>query len=124
MIQFYIKKLNPSIFENVSHIEVYLDGDHGKGSYLFIAILLFRYSNDKEIYRLEIKLGEINEEKDNIDYIEQLIRKILSSFTEMKINKEEDTFMLINTNNVVTYCNERTESSICFQLYIIGNTKG
>ena len=46
-------------------------GGHWKNSYLFIAILLFRYHDkNKDTFRLELKLGEINEVKDAIEHVQ------------------------------------------------------
>ena len=65
LLEFYAQKLSKDVFKDVSSIEICLGGDHGKSTYLFVAILLFRYKNNmKESYWLELKIGEINEPKD------------------------------------------------------------
>ena len=70
---FYFKKLEVSLLVNVEKIEVCLGGDHGKGSYIYLAIVIIRYNDGKVVYRLELKLGEINEEKDKIEFIQELL---------------------------------------------------
>ena len=105
---------------------MYLGGDHGKGSYLFLVIVLIRYNNKSDPYRLEIKISEINEDKDNIDYIEQLIKKISSELDQIKINKEGDCYMSSNDLHEVNFSKEHSTSGQCYwmKFYIICDIKG
>ena len=64
-LQLCMKKLDNSALKEVYHFEVCLRGDNGKGCCMFMAILLIRNANElKELHRIELKLGGINEEKD------------------------------------------------------------
>ena len=75
---------------------MYLGGDHGKGSCLFLAIVLTRCNSKSDPCRLEIKIGETNEDEDNVDCIEQLTKKISYGLDQMKINKEGDCYMSLD----------------------------
>ena len=72
-------------------------GDHGKATYVFVATLIFHYNDiRRETYRLEIKLGEINHEKDKMEYVEQLIRKINYGSENMNVSEEGDACMRLD----------------------------
>ena len=72
-------------------------GDHGKNSYLFIAILLFRCDNKKkETFRLELKLGEINKVKDAIEHVQQSLIKLSHGFNNTKIDNDGDVRMTLD----------------------------
>ena len=43
MLQFYVKEFEDQTLSNVNSIEICLGGDHGKGSCLFLGIILIRY---------------------------------------------------------------------------------
>ena len=43
---------------DVSYTEVSLGGDHGKNSYMLLAIVLIRHADDRELHMLEIKIGK------------------------------------------------------------------
>ena len=78
LLNFCIQKLERTIFNDIDCIEVCIGGDHGKNTCMFLAILLFRHkSTGKETCRLELKLGEINEDKDCLEYIEQLLKTLV-----------------------------------------------
>ena len=57
------------MYNDMSHTEVSLWGDHGNKSCMFLAIALIRHANNREPHRLGIKIGETNEEMDNIDFL-------------------------------------------------------
>ena len=81
LLNFCIQKLERTIFNDIDCIEVRMGRDHGKNACIFLAILLFRCkSTSKETHRLELKLGEINEDKDRLECIEQLFKKISYGF--------------------------------------------
>ena len=124
LIRFYLKRIDASILENIQHIEVCLGGDHGKNTFIYMAILLFRYTTEKETYRLEIKLGEINEEKDKIEFIEQLMSKISSSLGELNINPRGDFYMSISNLDSITFSSEKLNSDyILMKFFLIGDLK-
>ena len=73
MLAFYAKRLGSGLFlDNVSHAEVSLGGNHRKNSYLFLA----RHKDNNDAHRLEINVGEKNEEKDKI-FFKEIMKKIM-----------------------------------------------
>ena len=102
-----------------------LGGDHEKGTYLFMVILLIRYkSNNKKLHRLELKIGEINEEKDKIEYLEELIKKVSPGLRIININKKGDCYVNISQLKDVTYNSTALENAILIKFYLTGDTKG
>lgn len=126
MMQFCMKKLNNSILQNALSVEACLGIDNGKGSYSFLATILMHHDNNSDPYRLEIKIGEINEEKDNVDCVEQLISKISYGLDQMKINEEEDCSMSLENLHQVTFLKENsTSGKHCrMKFHEIDNIKG
>ena len=86
MARFQFRKMDKQNLCNANSIEICLGGDHGKESYIFMAIILIRYKNNKEPHRIEVKIGEINDEKDKIEYLTELLKKINIGLTEMNID--------------------------------------
>ena len=75
VLEHEFKKLDDAALNDVEVIEICLGGDHGKGAYVFMEICIIRRKNiAKEPHRIEIKLGEIEEPKDSLDYIKELLK--------------------------------------------------
>ena len=80
---------------------------------------------------MEIKLGEINEDKDHIEHAEQLLNKVSYRFYTMNIDQDGNTCMTIdqflndtfssNENNSMLIPNNETDLMIFF---LIGDIKG
>ena len=127
-----MKKIDPSIMDGIKWIEVCIGGDHGKNSYLFIAILLFRYyDKNKETFRLELKLGEINEVKDRIEHVQQLLIKLSHGFNNMKIDNNGDAHVTLDEFNNATFSSGNdnnqslaTNTLFLLKFYLIGDIKG
>ena len=104
-----------------------MGGDHGQSSYVFIAIILIRYEDtNKETYRVEVKLGEINQEKDKLEYLKPLIKKISFSLDSMKINTEGNAIMSIDNLKTISFVsndNETSDTKYLCKFYLIGDLK-
>ena len=69
MLQFYFRAIEDETWARVKKIEVCVGGDYGKGAYLLMKVTLFRrHGIIKDPYRAEIKVGEVNEPKDKIEF--------------------------------------------------------
>ena len=76
LLQFHIKDFNNHVLKDVKWIEIYIGSDHGQGSYVFTAIILIRHEDtNKETCRVEVKLGETHQEKDELEHLKPLIKK-------------------------------------------------
>ena len=82
------------------------------------------HSNSKETYRTELKIWEINEDKDKMEHLEVLLRKTSHGPRLMGINKEGDCCMSIDSfNNIeLSTMNDSTKHHI--KLFLIGDLKG
>ena len=90
LMNFYMQKIDTTILDDVDLIELHLSGDYGKNTYFFIDILLLRYKdNYKDAFILELKLGETNEEKDQIKHINELLKEISYTLDDTSTGKEE-----------------------------------
>ena len=60
IIEFHVKQLRIKVFMNndVSRTEVSLGVDHRKNYHIFLALVLIRHTDNRELHRLEIKIGE------------------------------------------------------------------
>ena len=78
----------------VKKIKVCMGGDHGKGSYLFEAVALFRNADySKEPCQLEAKLGEINESNDYMELLIPLLRRVSCGLSNVSIKNSVDCCM-------------------------------
>ena len=76
LLEFEIEKLDDAALKYAELVKIYLGGDHGKGAFIFIVIVLVRRKNViKDSRHTEIKLGEIKEPKDCIEHIKQSLKK-------------------------------------------------
>ena len=71
-----MKKLDTTILDDIDFIETCIGGYHSKNTYLLMSIALFRHKySSKATFLLELKLGKINEEKDRIEHVKELLKK-------------------------------------------------
>ena len=125
LLNFCVQNLERTIFNDTDCIEVRMGRDHSKNVCIFLAILLFRCkSTSKETCRLELKLDEINEDKDRLENIEEVLKKTSCRFNLMSIDQNRNTHMNIdqfrnvafssNENNSLPVANNETRLMIFF----------
>ena len=123
-----IKKLNKNILSDAKHVEVCLGGDHGQATYMFIAIMLIRYNYEKVAHRIEIPIGEINEEKDKLECLMPLMSKIFFGLDSLNMNADGDACMSIDDFNNKSFLSNRlvnaNHKSCLMKFYITGDLKG
>ena len=110
MLEFYFRRTEDEDWVGIKKIEVFVGGDNGKGSYLFIAVVLFRHADDgKEPHLLEVKLGEINESKDKMDFLTLLLRRIPYGLSSMSVNNSGDCCVSLNEMNNIKFASDEPE---------------
>jgi len=107
------------------YVEICLSGDHGKGSFIFMAFIMIRYKNsNQKIKKLEIKLSKINEEKNNSEYTEILIQKISNGIQKMNVNSSRDYYINLHDFNNITFSKQRENNNQnTIKFYLIGDLK-
>ena len=111
-------------------IEKCLGWDYSKGSYVSMAIVNIRCKNKyKETHWIELKIDKIDEDKDKLEYIEELIKKISSSLESIKISKEGNSVMSLDNLHNISFSTESSTNnlphrSFLLKFHMIGNTKG
>ena len=76
--------------------------------------MLIKYSDGKDTFVLDIKLGHKNEEQDKIEFMQQLIRRILCDLTRMSTNSEDDCYMKISDLSMCNFSSEATNNKSTF----------
>ena len=87
---------------NVNSIGICLKGDHSKGSYLLLGIILIRYLDRKDIYHLEVKLKKINK-KDSINYLKLLLERINYRLTNTNTDNNRNCCMSIDNLKKINF---------------------
>ena len=101
-----------------------LGGDHGKNSYMFLATISIRFNDNRETRRLEIKIGETNEEKCKIEFLKALIKKISYGWTRMNIDSEGDCHMSISDlSNLRFVSTSASDNCVLIKFFLIGGVK-
>ena len=125
-----MKKIDGSTLKEVQHIEMCLGGNHDKGWCIFMAAVLIRHKNEfKEPHIFELKLGEINEDTDGLEHIEEMIKEISCPLVDMKMSNEWNAVMLLyelrNTSYATTTSTDAlTSGNYLIKFCIIGDAKG
>ena len=59
-------------------------GDHGKGVLVFVAVIVVRYKEDtKDPLVLELQIGQIDSNKDDIELLKPLLIKLSDGFKKL-----------------------------------------
>ena len=88
LLQLCMKKLENSVTIDLDFTGIFFSRDYVKGAYLIIADLLLRRTTlEKETWRLELKLGEISNEKGQGECLEYSIKKINHGLRSMSANE-------------------------------------
>ena len=125
MLQFYVKEFEDQNLSNVNSIEICLGGDHGKGSHSFLGIILIRCLDGKDTHRLEVKLGETNEEKDSIDYLKPLLERTNYGLTGINADDNGNCYMSTDGLKNDAFSKESSSDCVCHvKLFLIGDLKG
>lgn len=91
----------------------------GKQTYVFIAVIIV-WSNivSNDPFCLEVKLGEINKDKDKIEFIWVLLTQINVGLTEMNMNEHGDCYMtVLRTAIIFSSINNDTNEQVCFWIH-------
>ena len=62
--------------EEIEKVEVLLGGDHGKGAFTFLAIIIIRFKTTKEPLILDLQIGQIDSQDDKLELLRPLVGKI------------------------------------------------
>ena len=95
-------------------------------------MLLFRCENEsKDTCRLELKLGEINQEKDKIEFLVELLKKISHGFDAMNVSDEGNTCLSADDLNNAAFTSDNSNENEIegnrthpMNFFLIGDTKG
>jgi hypothetical protein len=78
-----------SDLEDVSHLELALGGDYGKGAFTFLAVVFIRYSNEKKCNIFEMQVGQIDSASDSAEILKPLLAKHEVGLQRMKPDVNE-----------------------------------
>ena len=105
-----------------------LGGDHSQATYMFVEIMLIRCNSEKVAHRIEIPIGEINEEKDKMECLTPLMSKICFGLDSLNMNEDGNAHMSIDNFNNVSFLSNRlvnaNHNTCLMKFYIIGDLKG
>jgi hypothetical protein len=95
LLEFYLPQMLGSFNKKINKMKLTLGGDHGKGYYTFIACLIVQFDDPlEEPQVLEFQIGEIDSEKDSMELLLPLVKKLGEGLLSMNPKGEEDcTFM-------------------------------
>jgi hypothetical protein len=80
----------------VDKIEVSVGGDHGKGVFSFVAIVVIRYKGYSDPFSFTLQLGEIDSPTDSMEHLTPLIEKINPGLLKMQPDENANcNFVLI-----------------------------
>jgi hypothetical protein len=94
VVKFYSAEILADSVVSIDKIEVCLGGDHGKGKFAFMALVVVRYK--KEMKRkpsyFEYQIGQINDGKDSIDSLRPLLLVLEEGIMAMKPERDGKGF--------------------------------
>ena len=108
----------------MSYAEVSSGGDNRNNSCMVLAAVLIRHAENREPHRLEINIGETNEEKDKIEFVKELLIKISYELVRMNINAEGNCCMSVSELTNLTFSSTVTNENCMFiEFFLTGNIK-
>jgi hypothetical protein len=86
-----------SFNKKIGKMELTLGGDHGKGAFTFIACLIIQFEDPlEEPQVLEFQIGEINSEKDSMELLLPLVKKLGEGLLSMNPKGEGDCTFVVH----------------------------
>ena len=116
-----IQKYSTLIFSSlpsIKKIELCVGGDHGKGAFTMMLIVIVRYE-DKDPLILEFQIGQIDATSDSIEYLSPLLKHLNPFFTAMKFI-DGKTRVTIADDGKVIYVGDEGEDGIDVEIFLIG----
>jgi hypothetical protein len=134
MLLFYLPEFLKEFKKPIETMEIMLGGDHGKGSFTFLATLAIRFADRSDPYILEMQVGEIASAQDSVELLKPLVKKLEEGLKDvMKPTGDGDCKFVVHhaANNDLKLYFEDTEASedtrvvtsSVVQLYLVGDWK-
>ena len=76
MVSFYLPEFVKEFEKPIETMEIMLGGDHGKGSFTFLATLVIRFEDKLDPYILEMQVGEIASAQALVELLKPLVKKL------------------------------------------------
>ena len=83
--------------QHISNVELLFGGDHGKGAFTFMFVVIVRYSNNlqRQPGVFEFQLGQIDSVKDSEELLKPLMLDMEEGVLEMKPNNEGKSVLCV-----------------------------
>ncbi|KAL7564736.1 hypothetical protein ACA910_010147 [Epithemia clementina (nom. ined.)] len=89
VVKFYSSMLFMPPFDDIEKIEISLGGNHGKGKFSFVAIIIIGYRKNKNANKedkvVELQIGQIDDSSDKLELLRPLLSRLETSVRRMNL---------------------------------------
>jgi hypothetical protein len=98
LFEFYLPEMLESFKKEIDKLELTLGGDHGKGAFTFLACLIIRFTDGSDPQVMEFQIGEIDSEKDSMELLLPLVKKLEVGLLSMNPKGDGDCNFVVHRN--------------------------
>ena len=115
--------------DDIEKIEICLGGDHGKGKFTFVAMIIVRYINKQRASKIfEFQIGQIDHGGDTVELLEPLLSRLEKGIKRLKPDKNGMCSCKVkrNTDGEITLCygeEDPEAEKFPMELFLIGDLK-
>jgi hypothetical protein len=118
-----------TIFEDsgnkeVEKLELLLGGDHGKGAFTFLFVIVVRYKDPTQAPMIvELQLGQIDSTEDSMELLRPLLDGMMPGLNQLMSSKEEKSAVKVANKDYELQLGEEDDDAIPMKFYLIGDLK-
>jgi hypothetical protein len=124
LFQHYARTIFEDSQKEIDKLELLLGGDHGKGAFTFLFVIVVRY---KDVTRapmiVELQLGQIDSTEDSMELLWPLLDYMMAGLKELMPSKEGTSTVEVLNNDYELQFGEQSDDAIPMQFYLIGDLK-
>jgi hypothetical protein len=117
-----------TIFEGsrneIDKLELLLGGDHGKGAFTFLFVIVVRYKDSTRAPMIvELQLGQIDSTEDSMELLRPLLDDMVPGLKKLMPSREGKSTVGVLNDDYELQFGEQNDDAIPMQFYLIGDLK-
>jgi hypothetical protein len=117
-----------TIFEDsgneIEKLELLLGGDHGKGPFTFLFVIVVRYKDPTWAPMIvELQLGQIDSTEDSMELLRPLLDDMMPGLNQLMSSKEGKSAVKVANKDYELQLGEEDDDAIPMKFYLIGDLK-
>ena len=120
----YVKTIVGDKVHEIEKLELLFGGDHGKGAFTFLFVVIVRFIDGREPNLFEFQIGQIDSKDDSVTYLRPLIMDLQEGVQQLLPDKKGDGFLVLDGDDMTFGVpGETDQSTVNLEFWLIGNLK-